>query len=161
MYRNSFHALKVVLSTEGWTGLFQGYVCTMMRDVPFAGLYFTSYESFKYVQRLYLLDGNDRTQELSHIHYLAAGALAGAFASVCTLPMDVVKLNIQTQNTLPLHERRFHSVFHCWKTIYATEGVSGFFKGWGPVLFKVTPAASVTFASYEAYKSYLERKLGQ
>ena len=158
VYKNSFHALKVVFSTEGYRGLFQGYISTMMRDVPFAGLYFSSYESFKYVQRVYLLKDGNESSQLTHIHHLFAGALAGAFASVCTLPMDVVKLNIQTQNTLPLHERRFHSVFHAWKMIYATEGIPGFFKGWGPVLFKVTPAASVTFACYEAYKSYFESR---
>jgi hypothetical protein len=133
----------------------QGYISTMMRDVPFAGLYFTSYETCKYLQRMYL-ERSQSSAQLGHLHHLLAGALAGSLASVCTLPMDVVKLNIQTQNTLPLHERQFRTVFGTWKTIYQSEGVAGFYKGLGPVLVKVTPAASITFACYEAYKSLLE-----
>ena len=127
-----------------------------MRDVPFAGLYFSTYESFKYVQRVSLLDADAQARPLSHVNHLLAGALAGSFASICTLPMDVVKLRIQTQETLPADQKVYKSIGDCWKKIYALEGVRGFFKGWSPVLIKVTPAASITFACYEAFKNYFD-----
>jgi solute carrier family 25 (mitochondrial iron transporter), member 28/37 len=186
LYTSSLSALRHVVSREGFRGLFQGYLCTMMRDVPFAGLYFTSYESFKYLQRRIVAaddsaavappfamsradgslarrgDGDDgdnddgnRRHTLGTLHHLAAGAGAGAFAASCTLPMDVVKLKLQTQNALPVDQRKYLSIPHAWRTIFAEEGVRGFYKGWAPVLLKVTPAASLTFAFYEAFKRIL------
>lgn len=165
LYTNSFQALQAVLSKEGFRGLWQGYVCTMMRDVPFAGIYFSTYESVKYAQRRYInaSSSNDPTALPFTVqdppqqpvwHHLCAGALAGAFASIFTLPMDVVKLKIQTQNTLPPEQRTFTSIPQTYKLIYSSEGLRGFFRGWVPVLFKVTPAASITFAAYETYKSW-------
>ena len=48
-YKSTIHAIRQVILHEGYKGLFNGYVCTMTRDVPFAALYFSSYETFKYV----------------------------------------------------------------------------------------------------------------
>ena len=48
-YKSTLHAIRQVILHEGYRGLFNGYICTMTRDVPFAALYFTSYETFKYM----------------------------------------------------------------------------------------------------------------
>ncbi len=84
-----------------------------------------------------------------------------------------VKLKIQTQNTLPVEERKYTSIPNCYRVIYhgpgcfflfwhsclkhslTEEGFSGFFRGWRPILLKVIPSASVTFCCYEFFKTVL------
>ena len=43
--------LKNIVRTEGAKGLFSGIGVTLLRDIPFASIYFTSYESIKRLQQ--------------------------------------------------------------------------------------------------------------
>lgn len=40
-------ALRSVIQHEGYRGLWRGLGSTLCRDVPFSGIYWTSYESLK------------------------------------------------------------------------------------------------------------------
>lgn len=71
-----------------------------LRDMPFAALYFSAYEGLKATQAKHFVRNNLSTREekedrLKMIHHLVAGACAGAIASLCTLPFDVVKTRLQ------------------------------------------------------------------
>jgi len=146
-----------------WTGYFP----SLARDVPHAAIYFSVYETAKYIQfRLRFGvhpaaagDGTSTTtkkQRLNTANHLLSGATAGGIASALTIPLDVVKTRLQTQATLPLEERRFHGIFSTLKTIYREEGMTGLTRGLGPRLAYVIPASSVTFACYEQYKKLLK-----
>lgn len=76
-YTGTIDVFRKIVRTEGLRSLFAGYSVTLMRDAPFAAIYFLSYESMKEAQqRVFGLT------KLSTPHHLAAGAVAGAIRSV-------------------------------------------------------------------------------
>ena len=74
----------------GLSGLFSGSTATLLRDVPFAALYFTLYGQIKTAVGPGLTD----QAWLSH---LIAGIGAGAFASYVTTPLDLLKTRVQSR----------------------------------------------------------------
>lgn len=146
----TFAALRLLIKTEGWRGLWAGYTIAAMRDVPFAMVYFLTYELSKQAQVLYMKDGEHA------YNHLLAGALAGGCAATCTIPFDVVKTRLQTLATLPPEEReRYKGILSTFRVILQEEGPRGLTRGLGPRLMYLMPAASLTFTAYEQYKKLL------
>jgi solute carrier family 25 iron transporter 28/37 len=145
----TFSALRLLIKTEGIRGLWTGYTISALRDVPFASIYFVTYELIKSLQQKYL-------HQSSMPNHLLAGAMAGGAAATCTIPFDVVKTRLQTLATLPVEERaRYTGILSTFKIIIKEEGFVGLTKGLGPRLMYLMPAASLTFAAYEKYKRLL------
>lgn len=152
-YRGMLHAFKDIIATEGLRkGLLAGYTVTLLRDAPFAGIYFTTYEYLKKLQGGSLLNvkGGDGLHAGNH---LIAGATAGAVASTATIPVDVVKTRLQTQAVTAGSVVQYSGVVDAFKSILAEEGPRGFVRGLGARLLYIMPASSITFAAYEAYKT--------
>jgi solute carrier family 25 carnitine/acylcarnitine transporter 20/29 len=84
----------MILKKHGLTGLYLGFVPTMIREGLGSTLYFTGYE---YVIRKFVKPG-----QKSSTAPLSASILAGAFAGICfwslIYPIDYIKTLIQTDN---------------------------------------------------------------
>lgn len=152
--RGILGTLRQVIGMEGFRGLWSGYGVTLLRDAPFAAIYFTSYETMKTLQQKAI----DKFTPLDHsraksLQHLVAGACAGAIASAFTIPIDVVKTRLQTQGKLG--HVKYHGIIDAFKTIYREEGLAAFRKGLGPRLTYIMPAAALTFTFYEQFKVLL------
>jgi hypothetical protein len=86
--------LQLIAEAQGHKGYFTGVTVTIARDCAFSGSYFFSYEVFKYFQYKFATYPDP-------MKHMFAGAGAGCVATLCSLPIDVVKTRIQTQATLP------------------------------------------------------------
>jgi hypothetical protein len=96
--------LSFLLTPNCFSSLFSTAHAAVIRDAPFAALYYSAYEMMKDVQRW--LFGIPREEKLSRANNFIGGGIAGAFASICTNPMDVVK----TYVILTVPSYAFHSV---------------------------------------------------
>ncbi|XP_075048003.1 solute carrier family 25 member 47 [Mixophyes fleayi] len=67
-----------------------------------------------------------------------AGALGGACGVMVGYPLDTVKVRIQTQ-------RSYNGIWHCIRSTYNNEKVSGFFKGMTIPISTVAVSSSVVF----------------
>ncbi|POW09481.1 hypothetical protein PSHT_09112 [Puccinia striiformis] len=103
---NSRPIISMILGSVRSTGLrslYAGLPATLWRDVPFSGIYWSSYEA---VRRI--LSGGLGFGEADHrasVHQLAlqsfcAGSLSGALAATLTNPFDVVKTRRQASPLL-------------------------------------------------------------
>jgi solute carrier family 25 (mitochondrial aspartate/glutamate transporter), member 12/13 len=103
-----------VWKAEGLRGLFGNVPIALLRDAPFSLIYFTAYEVFKNFQK--------RHTTIPHgfWSHMACGGAAGAIAATVTIPFDVVKTRLQTQNTLG--EKKYHGIAHAFRTIVREEG---------------------------------------
>lgn len=137
--------LKNIRTKLGFKGFFTGYKVTLLRDAPFAGIYFSSYELLKKQTRS-LFD----TKAFQHF---SAGALAGAIATCCTISGDVVKTRLQTQSRLGSDE--YAGIIDAYKKIWKNEGIRGLHKGLGPRLIYIMPASAMTFTFFEYFKKVL------
>jgi len=155
-YKNTFDAFKKIWLNEGFKGMWTGYIPSLVRDVPFAALYFCTSETMKsfFFPHLKVTTENGN-KGLSTYHHLISGATAGALASCATIPFDVVKTRLQTQAALPFQERKYKGVYSTLKLIFKEEGYKGLTRGLTPRLIYIIPASSVTFACYERYKKLL------
>ena len=105
----TWDAFRKIFTNEGIrTGLWRGFWVTLMRDVPFAATYFTTYELAKHTQSKLLLARipTGESPTLGTLNHLAAGAWAGVAASTVTIPLDGIKTRIQTDR---LVDRELHS----------------------------------------------------
>jgi len=177
-YNGVIDAFRKILRTEGFRGMLVGYFPSLLRDVPFAAIYFVSYESTKTLQialkkktfsqsqraesgtatGIQTETETPRRQEsLRTYNFLLSGAVAGAIAATLTIPFDVVKTKLQTQATLPPHDRRYTGVCQTFSTIWREEGAKGLRKGLSQKLMYLVPSASLTFAFYEQYKAFFTK----
>lgn len=139
-------ALKITIESQGIRGLWRGYSATLLRDVPFSGIYWPCYELLK-------------PNRYNFPETFLAGAVSGTVASTITLPMDVIKTRFQielgekmlTSSTTKSISRSNLSVA---LEIIGTEGISGLFTGLVPRILKVAPACAIMIASYEYCKKF-------
>eukprot|EP01116_Phalansterium_solitarium_P014498 TRINITY_DN3219_c0_g1_i5.p1 TRINITY_DN3219_c0_g1~~TRINITY_DN3219_c0_g1_i5.p1 ORF type:complete len:301 (-),score=49.82 TRINITY_DN3219_c0_g1_i5:160-1062(-) len=141
-YTSMLAAFRTILRTEGVVGLYAGLLPALL-NVSHGAVQFVVYE------RLKLLLGRG-----SHDHSLAAGeallvgGAAKVAASCSTYPLQVIKTRLQMQPELKAG--RYRTLFDGIRQLLRYEGVSGFYKGLGANLIRVTPAAALTFAVYES-----------
>ncbi|KAI7958130.1 hypothetical protein MJO29_006347 [Puccinia striiformis f. sp. tritici] len=178
---NSRPIISMILGSVRSTGLrslYAGLPATLWRDVPFSGIYWSSYEA---VRRI--LSGGLGFGEADHrasVHQLAlqsfcAGSLSGALAATLTNPFDVVKTRRQasplllpnhslsptsstSSSSTSSHTRRPPGTIRIILQIARSEGVKkGLMRGLSPRLAKIIPSCGIMIASYEGLAQVLSK----
>ena len=133
--------IKIHRHEQGIFPLYRGLLATMLREVPFSGLYFGSYHYF-----CLLLDVTDGDHfNLSKL--LLAGGMAGSIATILTYPVDVVKSRYQMDG---MGQLKYKGLFDCARKSYIEGGWCVFFRGIGVTVFRTFPmdAACLTTATW-------------
>ncbi|PLW13689.1 hypothetical protein PCANC_15590 [Puccinia coronata f. sp. avenae] len=165
--------LKSVVGAVRLTGLrslYAGLPATLWRDVPFSGLYWSSYEAIRRLVSGGL--GFGEADRRASVHQLAlqsflAGSLSGAVAATLTNPFDVVKTRRQASPLLlsspdpssPTHRSpRAPGTIRIILQIARSEGLrKGLMRGLSPRLAKVIPGCGIMIASYEGLAQALSK----
>ncbi|XP_041989104.1 solute carrier family 25 member 40-like isoform X2 [Aricia agestis] len=151
-------ALRQVLKYEGVRGLFRGLESTLLRDVPFSGIYWTMFESTK------LFFNKPDSEKNSFLFNFFCGSVAGSIAAFVTLPFDVVK----THQQIELGEKEIYaednkmkqrasSMKDIARNIYRNHGIRGLFTGLLPRIFKVAPACAIMISTFEYGKQFFQQ----
>ncbi|KAJ6817271.1 mitochondrial carnitine/acylcarnitine carrier-like protein [Iris pallida] len=140
-------AKHVLRSENGPRGLYKGLVPTLAREVPGNAVVFGVYEALKQ----YLAGGTD-TSQLGKGSLCVAGGLAGASFWLTVYPTDVVKSVIQVDD---YRNPKFSGSVDAFKKIFATQGVKGLYRGFGPAMARSVPANAVCFLVYEMVRTNL------
>ncbi|KAH8238377.1 hypothetical protein KR032_005230 [Drosophila birchii] len=174
-----FGTIRQVVQSQGVLGLWRGLPPTILRDVPFSGIYWTCYEYLK---------SSFGVVEPTFGFSFAAGAISGSVAATITTPFDVVKTHEQIEfgekfifsgrpiavqiaaassshthidngsvcitADNPPKQVATKSVAARLASIYRLGGVPAIFSGLGPRLFKVAPACAIMISSFEYGKSF-------
>ena len=152
-YKGNIHAVKTILRTEGFRGVYKGYGATVASFGPFSALYFMFYEKLKALSpRVWKVEDSS---QLPFESALLSGAVAGGMASLLTNPLDMAKLRIQVQRgnrTSPAFQFNYRNIVHGVSEIARKEGPRGLFKGAGARIAFHAPATAITIALYEECK---------
>lgn len=144
-----------ILSSHGIRGLFRGFVCTGLREIPAFGLYFVTYDHIKKSVSKLLPSTNigNMSEESgsSSMQMWSASALAGGLSGALTwaavYPFDVIKTRIQTKPLdTPLEKRRISYVYG---QIVQQHGRRFLFRGLGVTLMRAFPVNAIIFPVYE------------
>ena len=143
-YKGTFHAMSTVARAEGVIALYKGLAPTLIGIAPYAALNFASYDLLKH-----WVYGEHKKQ--SPITNLFIGATAGTTAASVCYPLDTVRRRMQMKGS----EHMYNNQWHALKTIWAKEGLRGFYNGWAANTLKVVPQSAIRFVAYEFFKSAL------
>ncbi|KAF6141318.1 hypothetical protein GIB67_024402, partial [Kingdonia uniflora] len=67
--------------------------------------------------------------------------------------LQVVRSRLQEQGYHS--EKRYSGMIDCIKKVFQTDGITGFYRGCATNLLRTTPAAVITFTSFEMIHRYL------
>jgi len=142
-YKNLGTGFKLTYAEGGAGGLFLGWAPTCIGYSMQGICKFGFYEVFK---NLYSnMIGEENTYLYRTTLYLAASASAEFFADIALSPMESVKVRIQTSpvGTFPTTLRAGAP------TIWAAEGLNGFYKSLAPLWGRQIPYTMMKFACFE------------
>ncbi|TMW98151.1 hypothetical protein EJD97_004436 [Solanum chilense] len=138
-------AVRLIVSKEGFKGLYAGYGSFLLRDLPFDAIQFCIYEQLRIGYKL------AAKRELNDPENAVIGAFAGALTGAITTPLDVIKTRLMTQGSAT----QYKGIVDCVKTIVAEEGPPALLKGIGPRVLWIGIGGSIFFGVLERTKRYL------
>ncbi|KAK3497143.1 mitochondrial thiamine pyrophosphate carrier 1 [Neurospora hispaniola] len=152
VYKGTLPTIRHILRTEGLTGLWKGNIPAELLYVSYAAVQFTTYRSItQFLQAAFPKDQNKQLPP--SVESFIAGASAGGVATAVTYPLDLLRTRFAAQGT----ERVYPSLLQALKTIYASEGVTGYFRGLGPGLAQIIPYMGTFFCVYETLRPRLSK----
>ncbi|CAN6676924.1 unnamed protein product [Malus baccata var. baccata] len=172
VYPNMSSALVEIVKNRGFRGLYAGLSPTLVEIIPYAGLQFGTYDTFKrwtMAWNLYRssdINPHGREDGLSSFQLFLCGIAAGTCAKLVCHPLDVVKKRFQVEGLQrhprygkPVEHRAYSNMFDALRRILQMEGWAGLYKGIVPSTVKAAPAGAVTFVAYEYTSDWLESRL--
>jgi len=171
-YSELKHAIKATVAYDGYSALWRGWAATMLREIPFSGIYWSCYEYFK-SKALRELKRTNTSLPIA----LLCGASAGSIAVVLTMPFDVIKTQQQitlgsvgpvqnssssqtSSNGKPVQSPvpRPSPLLIVMKDLVEKRGPSSLFTGLIPRLARVGPSCAIMIASYEYFKQFFQTR---
>lgn len=157
MLRKLVADLVGLFKQRGLGTLFTGLQITLWRDVPFSGIYWLCYESFK---RRFTTLLQNVAPELLHLadwkvfsSSFLSGSTAGLIAAVLTHPFDVGKTRMQITGS-QTGSLKDPSMFAYLYKIGKNEGMGALYSGLGPRALKIAPSCAIMISSYEITKHF-------
>ncbi|KAK6150523.1 hypothetical protein DH2020_015455 [Rehmannia glutinosa] len=156
-------AVRLIVSKEGFKGLYAGYGSFLLRDLPFDAIQFCIYEQLRIGYKLAAKrDLNDPENAVigafAILLILRSGnpydILQCALTGAITTPLDVIKTRLMVQGS----GNQYKGIFDCVQTIVREEGPNALLKGIGPRVLWIGIGGSIFFGVLESTKRFLAEK---
>lgn len=153
-YNGLSDAMVKVYQKEGLGGFFTGLKISLIRDVPFSGIFFPIYEhSKKLFNFLLMFDPNDPTAKNRALYITAVSALSSIFANimscVITHPLDIIRTRVFFQYYNKDQTQHYQSIMQAVLKIYEYDGLIGYFRGLTPRLMRKGVGTILAWGIYE------------
>ncbi|XP_023245760.1 putative tricarboxylate transport protein, mitochondrial [Copidosoma floridanum] len=140
-FRGFVHGVGIIIKENGFRGVYQGVVPTIMKQGSNQAIRFFVMESAKEWYK-----GGDNNKHVPKLVVGAFGAIAGAASVYGNTPIDVVKTRMQG-----LEASKYKNSWDCAVQIWKNEGPRAFYKGTVPRLGRVCLDVAITFMIYDSF----------
>eukprot|EP00826_Nyctotherus_ovalis_P049158 TRINITY_DN5889_c0_g1_i3.p1 TRINITY_DN5889_c0_g1~~TRINITY_DN5889_c0_g1_i3.p1 ORF type:complete len:302 (+),score=70.40 TRINITY_DN5889_c0_g1_i3:137-1042(+) len=148
--------LRERMRTEGLRSLYRGIVTSVYRQFVFASLRLGIYFSYSD----YLKKARNKSS-LSLVESGAGSMVAGAVATMTVMPIDMIYVRFQVENSLPMEQRRNYKSFsNALVRIIGEEGVSTLWRGILPAVCRGMALNLGMLVPYEACKNFFAKYMG-
>ncbi|KAG2378370.1 hypothetical protein C9374_008513 [Naegleria lovaniensis] len=147
--RSVLSTIKEIYGTGGMRGLFAGVTPTLIRDIPYSGLFYLFYRQSN--DLLSFLVGHDLSAKTSTSNQIISVAavsslIAGASATLITHPFDLIRTRLQLPN-----QGGYSGFMDALVTIPKEEGLRTLFlRGIVPKIMKRGLAHAISWSLYES-----------
>ncbi|KAJ9177707.1 hypothetical protein P3X46_012896 [Hevea brasiliensis] len=141
-------AVRLIVSKEGFKGLYAGYGSFLLRDLPFDAIQFCIYEQLRLGYKV------AARRELNDPENAIIGAFAGALTGAITTPLDVIKTRLMVQGSA----NQYNGIFDCVQTLVREEGPTALLKGIEPRVLWIGIGGSIFFGVLESTKRFLVQR---
>lgn len=149
-YTSTINALTRMTREEGLRGLYSGFGPSLI-GIAHVIIQFPLYESIKAdIARQRDVAAGD----IAPTDLMIASAVAKMIASTITYPHEVIRSHMHVHGLGP-----FRGIFTLTANIYRDGGMTAFYRGCGTNLIRTTPAAAITFTSFELVSREIEKIL--
>ncbi|KAJ9583562.1 hypothetical protein L9F63_022096, partial [Diploptera punctata] len=139
------HICRKAIELEGYLGLYRGFTTTVLREIPFALIQFTTWEWMKQEWRSY------SKKDIGVAEVAVFGALSGGIAAGTTTPLDVAKTRIMLAEKLNGSTNGSEKLRTSMMiaSIFREKGVRGLFIGFIPRTLWMTLGGAIFFGAYQ------------
>lgn len=141
-YKSIFDALKSITQKEGLKGFYKGITSTIMRDVPYSGLQYSSYRFCMDMCSKYGIDNPYKSPLIVSFF----GGISAVFAVMMTYPFDNMRVRYQCNDQANAVQP---NVLTMMSQIYRDEGLKGFYHGYLPRIMKKGVSSALSWVVYE------------
>ncbi|GMM41067.1 hypothetical protein FOG51_02571 [Hanseniaspora uvarum] len=124
---------KKTIASDGFAGLYRGFLPSVVGIVVYRGLYFGLYDSLKPVVLTGSLEG-------SFLASFLLGWVVTTGASTASYPLDTVRRRMMMTSGQAV---KYAGAFDCFQKVVAAEGISSLFKGCGANILRGVAGAGV------------------
>ncbi|KAJ1676031.1 S-adenosylmethionine transporter [Spiromyces aspiralis] len=128
-------------ASGGFRGIYSGLSSAVIGSAPSSATFFVVYEQIKSALAQTPLLGSEAGEPFAHMVAASAGEIA--------IPTEVVKQRLQT--------KRYKSLTSALGSIYRSEGVLGFYRGYFSTVVREIPFTCIQFPVYEYLKKRYAR----
>ncbi|CAM9755592.1 unnamed protein product [Ectocarpus sp. 6 AP-2014] len=134
---------------KGVAGLYNGFGVSVMGIIPYRGVYFGLYDSFR--EKNPFKDDKGAKGLLSKFCIAQTVAIASGYASY---PFDTIRRRLQMQSEKPPSEWLYKGTTDCFTKIVKEEGGAALFKGAGANALR-TVGSALVLVMYDQMKTIL------
>lgn len=139
---NVMQIAKDVVKRDGVLGLWKSPAAQVLRDIPFYGSFFGSYDILCHVLK-------QSTSWSDGTVFFVSGGLAGQIGWLCSIIPDTLKSRLQVSDDRSL------TLGRVFREIVSSQGWRGLFTGIEVALIRAFPANAALFVGYEYSKRFL------
>lgn len=147
-YRTIVQSTRLVYQEEGLRAFWKGHNPAQVLSIIYGVSQFSSYEHCNALLRRFAT-----FEEHHNVRNFLCGALSGTVATVITLPLDVVRTRLISQD----RNRGYKNSVQGLRMIYTQEGIRGMYRGLSPSVLQIAPLTGGQFMFYNIFGSLFRK----
>ncbi|KAF7822383.1 solute carrier family 25 member 44-like [Senna tora] len=156
--RNAFSIVKGLLKSYGFPGLYRGFGINAAGGIPTRILFLTFLETTK-VGSLRILEPFKLSETTQAALVNGVAGLTAAFMSQAFyVPIDVVSQKLMVEGYSG--HAKYSGAFDVARKVLRSDGIRGFYRGFGLSVMTYSPSNAVWWASYTSSQRFVWRYIG-